>query len=130
MKFWEFREQILNMSLNNKIALGLRIFCVCVGLLLMIQGHPPAIGQSSSQITSTSIEDEARDIKLTQIQEWHIEQAGVNALHDSEIHELQTQLNDCRSSLATLQGEVTGGIGLMTILTGLAVFFQLKRKAT
>lgn len=130
MKFWELREHILTMTVNNKIALGLRVFCLGVGILLMIQGHPPASGQQSSTLNSMSVEDEARDMKLTQIQEWHIEQAGINALHDAQIHELQNEAKQDASDLASFHGEVAGGVGLMTILTGLAVFFQLKKKGT
>lgn len=112
----------MGMSLNHRIALFLRIGALCVGTCILLQGHPPASGQITT-------EDQQQDIQLSRLNEWRVSKdADIDRLEKANA-EVITRINNIDNNVSDLQGEVKGGVGFMTALTGLAVFFQLKKKA-
>lgn len=100
----------------------LRIGALCVGTCVLLQGHPPAKGQ-------ITVEDQQQDIQLSKLNEWRVSQESSVARLEKQNNEIAVNVSNLRSDVADLQGEVKGGVGFMTALTGLAVFFQLKKKA-
>lgn len=113
------------MSNDGKIALLLRVACAVVGICLMVQGHPPATGQT---IAATTLKDEQQDNRFDQADGWHIEQAATNAAVQAQIKDLVAGKEENHAAIASLQGRFEGGVALMTLMTFLAAFFQLRKK--
>lgn len=100
----------------------MRVGAICVGTCILLQGHPPASGQ-------ITLEDQSQDIQLSKLNEWRVSQESAVVRLERQNSDILTRVNNLDTDIADLQGEVKGGVGLITLLTGLAVFFQLKKKA-
>jgi hypothetical protein len=116
--------------LNSKLASICRLGAFIVAFYFMIAGKPPAKAQDKPQnvITVVSNKDEQQDIQLGKVEEWHTEQQGWNQLTGSQIAAIIERENKLYESIDSIQGEITGGFALLTLLTGLGVFFQVKKR--
>lgn len=124
--------QITGLSVNNKIVLGLRTAIIVVGLYYAVGGKPPAKAQFiaapapvASVITN---EDSQQDIQLSKVNEWHVGQQEYNATIGAKLEELTHRIDKLADDNSTLQGTIKGGGLLLAALSGLAVFFQLKKR--
>lgn len=125
---------ISELSMNGKIALGLKtsVFVICA--ILALRGHPPAHAQQFDDVPKIqhepiNNEDEQQDLTLMQMHEWHNYQIDQNRVFSDEIKLMETQQLGLRSDIDDTRGQAKGWFGLLTFLTGVSVFFQLKKSS-
>lgn len=116
--------------MNVKLASLCRWTAFIVAFCFMMAGKPPGRAQEkiNSVPAAVSNKDEQQDIQLGKVEEWHSEQLAFNQLTDSQITAMMERENRLYESIDSIQGEITGGFALLTLLTGLGVFFQVKKR--
>jgi hypothetical protein len=111
------------LSVNNRIALCLRVGALSVIAWMYIGGRPPAGAQhSSDQVVPTervvTRTDEDQDIAISKLQEFKLNQENWNKQTGTDV--------------AALNGSVSkfyGGLGVLMVLTTGAVGLQFKKRA-
>lgn len=113
------------MTLNNRILLVTRCAVIACGLLLIFSGHPPSRAQepipTQRMVSST---DETQDIEIGKLQDFKKNQEAWNTQTGKDVADALTL------SRAT-DNKLSGGLGLITLFTGLGIGFQFipKKKA-
>ncbi len=120
-------ESWTQLPMNTRISVVIRVAFVIVCGVLFFQGKPPAIGQQqhSSYITS---KDEAQDVQLGQLSDFKSNQQAFNAATEAALQKLADKEAASEAEIQSIEGWEKGGFGVLTALSILAMFFQLKRK--
>lgn len=120
-------ESWSQLPMHTRISVVLRVAFVLVCGVLAFQGKPPAIGQPnhSSYITS---KDEAQDVQLGQLSDFKSNQQAFNAATEAALQKLADKTAANEAEIQSIEGWEKGGFGVLTALSILAMFFQLKRK--
>ena len=123
-----FYLKVKGLQVNNRILLITRCAVVACGVLLMIDGHPPANGQDSNprRVLATegvvSKTDESQDIEIGKLQDFKKNQEAWNTQTGKDVADALT------TSHAT-DNKLSGGLSLITIFTLLGIGFQFSGKA-
>lgn len=109
------------LSVNNRIALCLRVGALCVIAWMFIGGRPPAGAQHSDQVLATeriiSRTDEDQDIAISKLQEFKLNQENWNKQTGTDVAALNASVS-----------KFYGGLGVLMVLTTGAVGLQFKKK--
>lgn len=125
----DFIERVAQQSMNSKIALTLKIGVFIICAVLAFDGKPPAHAEIQwSKATSISTEDVQQDIQLSKMSEWQINQEYWNKQTSDNLKTQDEEIRAMRSDLDDTRGQQKGWFGLLTALTALSVFFQLRNK--
>jgi hypothetical protein len=107
------KDRIMGLNTNHRISLMFKTGVVACALVLFLRGKPPAQSQYP--------DDKQHDAAISRLLDHDDQQREINK-------ETDDRLNHLTSVVDTLGGEIIGGFGMITVLGGLAVFFQLKGK--
>jgi predicted PurR-regulated permease PerM len=111
--------------MNTRISVVVRALFIAVCLLLILQGKPPVLAQRNEVI---SVKDETQDIELGKLSEFKTNQENWNSQNGQQIQALTARVDSLESNISSIEGWEKGGFGVLTALSILAMFFQLKRK--
>lgn len=115
-------ESWAQLPMNTRISIAIRATFVIVCLVLVFQGKPPAISQS------ITVKDEARDVAIGQLSEFKTNQQAFNAETEDALQKLSDKEASNEAEIQNIEGWEKGGFGVLTALSILAMFFQLKKK--
>ncbi len=119
-------ESWSQLPMNTRISVVLRVAIVVVCGVLVFQGKPPAYSQQhANYITS---KDEAQDVQLGQLSDFKSNQQAFNAATEAALQKLADKEAASEGEIQSIEGWEKGGFGVLTALSILAMFFQLKRK--
>lgn len=113
------------LPMNLKISVVLRLTFVCVCLVMVFGNKPPMSGQTHGYISTT---DAARDVSIAQLSEFKSNQQAINIETQSILKELAARQSASEAEIQSIEGWEKGGFGVLTALSILAMFFQLKKK--
>lgn len=108
------------LSVNNRIALCLRVGALCVIAWMFVGGRPPAKAQHSEQAPEHVITrpDEDRDLAIVKLQEFKLNQENWNKQTGADV-----------ANLSASVARFYGGLGVIGFMTAGAVGFQFKKRA-
>lgn len=106
------------LTMGQKASVVLRLAMIVVCLFFMLDGRPPAHSQTN----------EVRDIKIAQLTDFKDNQSSWDRQTVEQLHNLEVRVNATESEIANIEGWEKGGFGVLTALSVLAMFFQLKKK--
>ena len=118
-------ENWTHAPMNTRISVVVRALFIAVCLLLILQGKPPVLAQRNEVI---SVKDETQDIELGKLSEFKTNQENWNSQNGQQIQALTARVDSLESNISSIEGWEKGGFGVLTALSILAMFFQLKRK--
>lgn len=119
-------ENWTQLPMNTRISVIFRVAFVAVCLVLTLQGKPPAFGQQQGSYITPK--DEAQDVQLGQLSDFKTNQQALNAATASALQRLADKEAINEGEIQNIEGWEKGGFGVLTALSVLAMFFQLKRK--
>lgn len=118
------------MTISNERRFSLALACKTLALLvcaaMAIGGkHPPLRAQQGtlSEPWMISNEDAVQDSTIAAINK-HLEHT------DNQVDREDTRIQETQSQLSEMQGEERFAFGLLTVLTGGSIAFQLKRRSS
>jgi hypothetical protein len=118
--------KIKGLSANNRILLITRCAVIACGILLMVEGRPPAKAQDAVIPTQRMVSstDETQDIEIGKLQDFKRNQEAWNAQTGKDVA-------DALATSHATDNKLSGGLTLITIFTLLGIGFQFggKRKA-
>jgi hypothetical protein len=110
-----------NLTMNTKISVLLRLTFAIACLFLALGNKPPAGAQATRA-------DVQQAIQLGQLSEFKDNQATINIQTQKQLTDLQTQQATTQAEVENIEGWEKGGFGVLTLLSVLAMFFQMRRK--
>jgi hypothetical protein len=117
------------MPFCHQISLTIKFIIFSLCLIFIFWGRPPALPEG---ITSSSLQqkfdDRDRDVQLGKLADFHTNQDNWNHEMALQVQELRQEVATNAAEIQSIEGWEKGGFGVLSGLSILAIFFQLKKK--
>lgn len=107
-----------------RVSIILRVAMVAICLVFFLDGKPPAI----SQTLIITQRNEMRDIEIARLTDFKTNQVNWNNQAAKQIQDLSIRVDNVEQEVSNIEGWEKGGFGVLTCLSILAIFFQLRKK--
>jgi hypothetical protein len=102
------------LSVNNRIALCLKVGALSVILWMAVSGRPPASAQHGVVTTERVVTqtDEAQDLEISKLQEFKLNQENWNKQTGTAVDLLNTRTNEFWGGMSVIGALIAGSVGI------------------